>query len=118
MRQNQLIEKITNEQLRTDIHDFRAGDTVRVHARVVEGTRERIQLFEGVVIKRHGSGISETYTVRKISNGVGVERTFPLHTPRVAAIDVVRQGRVRRAKLYYLRNLHGKAARIPERRRG
>ena len=118
MRQNQLIEKITNEQLRTDIPDFRAGDTVRVHARVVEGTRERIQLFEGVVIKRHGSGISETYTVRKISNGVGVERTFPLHTPRVAAIDVVRQGSVRRAKLYYLRNLHGKAARIPERRRG
>ena len=118
MRQNQLIEKITNEQLRTDIPDFRAGDTVRVHARVVEGTRDRIQLFEGVVIKRHGSGISETYTVRKISNGVGVERTFPLHTPRVAAIDVVRQGRVRRAKLYYLRNLHGKAARIPERRRG
>ena len=118
MRQNQLIEKITNEQLRTDIPDFRAGDTVRVHARVVEGTRERIQLFEGVVIKRHGSGFSETYTVRKISNGVGVERTFPLHTPRVAAIDVVRQGRVRRAKLYYLRNLHGKAARIPERRRG
>ena len=118
MRQNQLIEKITSEQLRTDIPDFRAGDTVRVHARVVEGTRERIQLFEGVVIKRHGSGISETYTVRKISNGVGVERTFPLHTPRVAAIDVVRQGRVRRAKLYYLRNLHGKATRIPERRRG
>ena len=118
MRQNQLIEMISSEQLRTDIPDFRAGDTVRVHARVVEGTRERIQLFEGVVIKRHGSGISETYTVRKISNGVGVERTFPLHTPRVAAIDVVRQGRVRRAKLYYLRNLHGKAARIPERRRG
>jgi len=117
MRQNQLIEKITNDQLRTDIPDFRAGDTVRVHARVVEGTRERIQLFEGVVIKRHGSGISETYTVRKISNGVGVERTFPLHTPRVASIDVVRQGRVRRAKLYYLRDLHGKAARIPERRR-
>ncbi|CAJ1227704.1 50S ribosomal protein L19 [Lactiplantibacillus xiangfangensis] len=118
MRQNKLIEKITNDQLRTDIPDFRAGDTVRIHARVVEGTRERIQLFEGVVIKRHGSGISETYTVRKISNGVGVERTFPLHTPRVAAIDVVRQGRVRRAKLYYLRDLHGKAARIPERRRG
>lgn len=118
MRQNQLIEKITNDQLRTDIPDFRPGDTVRIHARVVEGTRERIQLFEGVVIKRHGSGISETYTVRKISNGVGVERTFPLHTPRVAAIDIVRQGRVRRAKLYYLRELHGKAARIPERRRG
>ena len=118
MRQNQLIEKITNDQLRTDIPDFRPGDTVRIHARVVEGTRERIQLFEGVVIKRHGSGISETYTVRKISNGVGVERTFPLHTPRVAAIDVVRQGRVRRAKLYYLRDLHGKAAGIRERRRG
>ena len=118
MRQNQLVEKVTNEQLRTASPEFRAGGTVRVHARVVEGTRERIQLFEGVVIKRHGSGISETYTVRKISNGVGVERTFPLHTPRVAAIDVVRQGRVRRAKLYYLRDLHGKAARIPERRRG
>ncbi|VDG19779.1 50S ribosomal protein L19 [Lactiplantibacillus mudanjiangensis] len=117
MRQNQLIEKLTSEQLRTDIPDFRPGDTVRVHARVVEGTRERIQLFEGVVIKRHGSGISETYTVRKISNGVGVERTFPLHTPRVASIDVIREGRVRRAKLYYLRDLHGKAARIPERRR-
>lgn len=118
MRQNQLIEKITASQLRDDIPDFRAGDTVRVHALIVEGSRERVQLFEGVVIKRHGSGISATYTVRKISNGVGVERTFPLHTPRVAAIDVVRQGRVRRAKLYYLRNLHGKAARIPERRRG
>lgn len=117
MRQNQLIEKITNEQLRTDIPDFRAGDTVRVHARVVEGTRERIQLFEGVVIKRHGSGISETYTVRKISNGVGVERTFPLHSPRVAKIEVIRHGRVRRAKLYYLRALHGKAARIKEDRR-
>lgn len=82
MRQNQLIEKITNEQLRTDIPDFRAGDTVRVHARVVEGTRERIQLFEGVVIKRHGSGISETYTVRKISNGVGVERTLDRKSTR------------------------------------
>lgn len=117
MRQNQLIEKITNEQLRTDIPDFRAGDTVRVHARVVEGTRERIQLFEGVVIKRHGSGISETYTVRKISNGVGVERTFPLHTPRVEKIEVIRLGRVRRSKLYYLRALRGKAARIPERKR-
>lgn len=118
MRQNKLIEKITASQLRDDIPEFRAGDTVRVHARIVEGSRERIQMFEGVVIKRHGAGISATYTVRKISNGVGVERTFPLHTPRVAAIDVVRQGRVRRAKLYYLRNLHGKAARIPERRRG
>lgn len=112
-----LIESITQEQLRNDIPDFRPGDTVRVHARVVEGTRERIQLFEGVVIKRRGQGISETYTVRKMSNGVGVERTFPIHTPRVAKIEVVRHGKVRRAKLYYLRALHGKAARIAERRR-
>ncbi|AKP65871.1 MULTISPECIES: 50S ribosomal protein L19 [Levilactobacillus] len=117
MRQNNLIAKINQEQLRDDVPDFRAGDTVRVHARIVEGTRERIQLFEGVVIKRKGAGIQATYTVRKISNGVGVERIFPLHSPRVAKIDVIRQGRVRRAKLYYLRELNGKAARIPERRR-
>ncbi|MGO2853147.1 MAG: 50S ribosomal protein L19, partial [Tetragenococcus koreensis] len=109
--------ELTKEQLRTDIPDFRPGDTVRVHAKVVEGSRERIQIFEGVVIKRRGAGISETYTVRKVSNGVGVERTYPLHTPRVDKIEVIRHGRVRRAKLYYLRNLHGKAARIPERRR-
>lgn len=114
---NELINKITKEQLRDDIPEFRAGDTVRVHAKVVEGNRERIQMFEGVVIKRHGSGISATYTVRKISNGIGVERTFPLHSPRVAKIDVVRYGLVRRAKLYYLRALHGKAARIKEDRR-
>jgi large subunit ribosomal protein L19 len=117
MSQLPLIEAITKGQLRSDIPTFRPGDTVRVHARVVEGTRERIQLFEGVVIKRRGFGISETYTVRKISNGVGVERTFPLHTPRVAQIEVVRFGKVRRAKLYYLRALHGKAARIREKRR-
>ena len=117
MRQNQLIEKITASQLRSDIPAFRAGDTVRVHALIVEGSRERVQIFEGVVIKRHGAGISATYTVRKISNGVGVERTFPVHTPRVEKIEVVRQGRVRRAKLYYLRDRQGKAARIPERRR-
>jgi large subunit ribosomal protein L19 len=116
MRQNSLIEKITADQIRDDVPDFRAGDTVRVHARIVEGSRERVQLFEGVVIKRHGFGISETYTVRKMSNGVGVERTFPLHSPRVDKIDVVRSGRVRRAKLYYLRDRHGKAARIQERR--
>lgn len=114
---SQLMESITNEQLRSDIPAFRPGDTVRVHARVVEGTRERIQLFEGVVIKRRGAGISETYTVRKISNGVGVERTFPIHTPRVSQIEVVRFGKVRRAKLYYLRALHGKKARIKEIRR-
>lgn len=112
-----LIDEITKEQLRSDIPAFRPGDTVRVHARIVEGERERIQIFEGVVIKRRGSGISETYTVRKISNGIGVERTFPVHTPRVAQIEVARYGKVRRAKLYYLRALHGKAARIPERRR-
>lgn len=115
--QSPLIDQVTKSQLRTDIPDFRPGDTIRVHAKVVEGNRERIQIFEGVVIKRRGSGISATYTVRKISSGVGVERTFPLHSPRVAKIEVVRQGRVRRAKLYYLRSLRGKAARIPEKRR-
>lgn len=113
---NPLIEAITKEQLRTDLPVFNAGDTVRVHARIVEGDRERIQIFEGVVIKRRGAGVSATYTVRKISNGVGVERTFPLHSPRVAEIEVTRRGRVRRAKLYYLRSRHGRAARITERR--
>ncbi|KRM88223.1 50S ribosomal protein L19 [Lacticaseibacillus thailandensis] len=114
---NQLISDITKSQLRDDVPDFRPGDTLRVYARIVEGDRERIQLFEGVVIKRHGVGISATYTVRKISNGVGVERTFPLHSPRVEKIEVVRHGAVRRAKLYYLRALRGKAARIREKRR-
>ena len=114
---NLLIQEITKSQLRSDMPNFRPGDSVRVHVRVVEGTRERIQLFEGVVIKRHGVGVSETYTVRKISSGVGVERTFPLHSPRVAQIEVTRHGRVRRAKLYYLRALRGKAARIKEARR-
>ena len=114
---NPLIQSLTEGQLRTDIPAFRPGDTVRVHAKVVEGSRERIQIFEGVVIARKGAGISETYTVRKISNGIGVERTFPIHTPRVDKIEVVRYGKVRRAKLYYLRNLRGKAARIQERRR-
>ncbi|MHC5253298.1 50S ribosomal protein L19 [Listeria kieliensis] len=111
---NKLIEEITKDQLKTDIPAFRPGDTVRVHAKVVEGTRERIQIFEGVVIKRRGSGISETFTVRKISYGVGVERTYPVHTPRIAKLEVIRRGKVRRAKLYYLRNLRGKAARIKE----
>ncbi|EMI13424.1 50s ribosomal protein l19 [Bacillus stratosphericus LAMA 585] len=113
----QLIEEITKEQLRTDLPAFRPGDTLRVHVKVVEGTRERIQIFEGVVIKRRGGGISETFTVRKISYGVGVERTFPVHTPKIAKIEVVRHGKVRRAKLYYLRELRGKAARIKEIRR-
>ncbi|MDR0200096.1 MAG: 50S ribosomal protein L19 [Streptococcaceae bacterium] len=112
-----LIDEINASQLRTDIPDFRPGDTVKVHAKVVEGTRERIQIFEGVVIARQGTGISETYTVRKISSGVGVERIFPLHTPRVEKIEVTRHGRVRRAKLYYLRTLQGKAARIQEKAR-
>lgn len=115
MSRNPIIEKITASQLRDDIPDFRAGDTVKVHALIVEGERERVQIFEGLVIKRRGTGISETYTVRKISNGVGVERTFPIHTPRVQKIEVVRKGKVRRAKLYYIRNLSGKAARIKER---
>ena len=117
MRQNALLEKLVADQLRTDIPEFRAGDSVRVHARIVEGSRERVQMFEGVVIKRKGTGIQATFTVRKISNGVGVERTFPLHSPRVDKIEVTRHGRVRRAKLYYLRALHGKAARIREARR-
>lgn len=111
----ELIADITKDQLRTDHPDFRPGDTVRVHAKVVEGNRERIQVFEGVVIKRQNGGINETFTVRKISYGVGVERTFPLHSPRIDKIEVTRRGKVRRAKLYYLRNLRGKAARIKER---
>ncbi|MBL0388874.1 50S ribosomal protein L19 [Tumebacillus sp. ITR2] len=113
MNQN-LLAQITAEQIRTDIPTFKAGDTVRVHVKVKEGNRERIQVFEGVVIKRRGGGISATFTVRKISYGVGVERTFPLHTPKFEKIEVMRRGRVRRAKLYYLRNLTGKAARIKE----
>ncbi|TQR20901.1 50S ribosomal protein L19 [Psychrobacillus vulpis] len=111
-----IISEITKEQLRTDLPTFRPGDTVRVHVKVVEGTRERIQMYEGIVIKRRGGGVSETFTVRKISYGVGVERTFPVHTPKIANLEVVRRGKVRRAKLYYLRELRGKAARIKERR--
>lgn len=110
-----IIQEIEREYLRTDIPEFRPGDTVRVHVKVVEGNRERIQAYEGVVIKRQGSGVNETFTVRRISYGVGVERTFPVHSPRLAKIEVVRRGAVRRAKLYYLRNLTGKAARIRER---
>ncbi|WP_096154657.1 MULTISPECIES: 50S ribosomal protein L19 [Bacillus] len=109
-----LIQEITQAQLKSDLPTFKAGDTVRVHVKVVEGTRERIQLFEGVVIKRRGGGISETFTVRKISYGVGVERAFPVHSPKIEQIDVIRRGKVRRAKLYYLRALRGKKARIKE----
>jgi len=111
-----IIEAIEKEQLRSDIPDFRAGDTVKVFVKVVEGTRERIQLFEGVCIARSGGGLREMFTVRRISSGVGVERTFPLHSPRLEKIEVARRGVVRRAKLYYLRKLTGKAARIRERR--
>jgi len=114
-KMNPLIEDITSEHLRDDLPEFNAGDTVRVHARIVEGDRERIQIFEGVVIKVRGKGVSASYTVRKLSSGVGVERTFPLHSPRVAEIEVVRRGKIRRAKLYYIRERHGRAARISER---
>lgn len=115
MNQN-IIRHITEQQLRNDVPHFKAGDTLKVHVKVKEGNRERIQLFEGVVIKRRGGGISETFTVRKISYGVGVERTFPVHTPKIDKIEVARRGRIRRAKLYYLRNLTGKAARIRDAR--
>jgi len=111
-----IIEALDKEQLRSDIPEFRAGDTVKVYVKVVEGSRERVQLFEGVVISRSGSGVREMFTVRRISYGVGVERTFPVHSPRLEKIVVARKGIVRRAKLYYLRNLTGKAARIRERR--
>lgn len=112
-----IIQAIEQEQLRKDIPALRPGDTVQVHVKVVEGSRERIQIFEGLVIKIKGSGISETFTVRRVAYGVGVERTFPLHSPRIDKIVVKRHGKVRRAKLYYLRKLTGKAARIKEVRR-
>ena len=111
-----IIETLEKEQLRSDIPDFGPGDTVRVHAKIVEGSRERIQMFEGIVLGRQGEGVRETFTVRRISYGVGVERMFPVHSPRIEKIDVLRKGVVRRAKLYYLRNLTGKAARIVEKR--
>jgi large subunit ribosomal protein L19 len=101
---------------RTDIPSFRAGDTVKVHARVVEGSRSRVQIFQGVVIRRQGSGLRETFTVRKVSFGVGVERTYPVNSPGVDRVEIVTRGDVRRAKLYYLRNLRGKAAKIKEKR--
>lgn len=110
------IRMIEEEQMKKDLPTFRPGDTVRVHVKVVEGTRERIQAFEGVVIKMKGGGLRETFTVRRVTYGVGVERTFPLHSPRIDKIEVVRHGVVRRAKLYYLRGLSGKAARIRDRR--
>lgn len=113
MNQTDLVDL---QNLRDDIPDFAAGDTVNVHVRVVEGNKQRVQQFKGVVIKRQGSGIRETYTVRKLSSGVGVERTFPVHTPIVAQVEVVTRGDVRRAKLYYLRDRVGKRAKIREKR--
>lgn len=111
-----LIHSIEQEQVKKDIVQFKPGYTVRVHVKVVEGGRERIQVFEGVVIRRRGGGLGETFTVRRVSYGVGVERTFPLHTPKIERIEVMRRGRVRRARLYYLRGLRGKAARIQDKR--
>ena len=112
----EILDQIDREGLRTDIPKFDAGDTVKVMVRVREGDKTRLQAFEGVVLGRRGGGINETFMVRKVSAGVGVERVFPLHSPMYATIEVVRRGRVRRAKLYYLRNLSGKAARIKEKR--
>jgi len=112
-----IIDTIEREQMREDLPDFGPGDTVRVHVRVVEGSRERVQVFEGVVIARNGSGASETFNVRKLSAGIGVERLFPLHSPKIDKIEVVRFGDIRRAKLYYLRGRVGKRARIRERKR-
>ncbi len=111
-----VINELANAAKRDDVPDFRAGDTIKVHVKVVEGNRSRIQVFQGVVIRIHGSGIGRTFTVRKISFGVGVERTFPLNSPIFEKIEVVTRGDVRRAKLYYLRDLRGKAARIKEKR--
>lgn len=110
------VDLIATDQLREDISDFSPGDTVAVHVKVIEGDKERIQVFQGVVLQKRGSGINATFTVRKISNGIGVERIFPLHSPRIAKIERLRAGKVRRAKLFYLRDLKGKAARINEKR--
>ena len=112
----QSLDHLDAASLRDDIPDFRPGDTIKVHVRVVEGTRSRVQIFQGVVIRRHGGGVRETFTVRKVSFGVGVERTFPVHSPILGSIEIVTRGDVRRAKLYYLRELRGKAAKIKEKR--
>ena len=114
---NEIIRSIEQKQLRTDLPEFHIGDTLRVWVKVVEGSRERLQAFEGTVIAKRNGSVRETFTVRRVSYGIGVERTFPLHSPRVDHIEVIRHGRVRRAKLYYLRNLVGKAAKIKEARR-
>ncbi|TCP51971.1 large subunit ribosomal protein L19 [Tamaricihabitans halophyticus] len=110
------LDALDAKSLRSDIPNFRPGDTLKVHVRVIEGTRERVQVFQGVVIRRQGDGIRETFTVRKVSFGVGVERTFPVHSPNISKLEVDKRGDVRRAKLYYLRELRGKAAKIKEKR--
>ena len=107
-----VIDKINAKYVKNDVPEFRVGDTVRVDVKIIEGKRERIQAFEGVVVSRKGGSVSETFTVRKISSGVGVERTFPVHSPKIATIEVVRKGKPRRAKLYYVRDLTGKAAKV------
>ena len=112
---NELIRQIEAEQLKSDIPQFNVGDTVRVYAKVVEGSKERIQMFEGTVIAKRGSGVAETFTVRRVAYGVGVERVFPLHSPNVKDVQVIRYGKVRRSKLYYLRDRVGKAAKVKER---
>ena len=109
-----LIEAFTNEQMKSELPVIRIGDTIRVHNRIKEGNRERIQMFEGTVIAKHGGGISETFTVRRVSYGVGVEKTFPIHSPNVEKVDIIRVGKVRRAKLYYLRDRVGKASKVKE----
>ncbi len=111
-----IIRSIEAEQIKKDISDFRPGDTVKVHVKVVEGVRERIQVFMGTVIRRRGGGLGETFSVRRISQGIGVERTFPVHSPRIDQIELVRRGKVRRARLYYLRERFGKKAKIKEKR--
>lgn len=111
---NEIIRSIEKEQLRTDVPAIAVGDTVRVQVKVVEGNKERLQAFEGQVIAKRNGGVRETYTVRRVSYGIGVERTFPVHSPRVASVEIIRHGKVRRAKLYYLRSLQGKAAKIKE----
>ena len=112
-----IMRELTSDQLKTDIPDFHSGDTVRVHVRVIEGDKERTQIFEGIVIQRKGGGIQETFTVRKITQGIAIERIFPVNSPRLAKIERLREGRVRRARLFYLRGRKGKSARIREKRR-
>jgi len=109
-----MIKSLTEGQIRTDLPQLNIGDTLKVYFKVIEGTRERIQMFEGTLIKKNGGGISETFTVRRVSYGVGVEKTFPLHSPNVAKVEIIRRGKVRRAKLYYLRDRVGKAAKVKE----